>query len=364
MDQNSYKNLIAAKDSSFLKKLLRMLLSIIAVAYRFVIALRNWSYNIGLAKSHSADAVVISIGNITTGGTGKTPLVIWLCELIRKKEIPCAILTRGYKVEQGKFTDEPALLAKACPDARVIVDADRIAGAKKAINEHSAKVLVMDDGFQHRRLKRNLDIVAIDATCPFGYGRLLPAGLLREPVSNLKRAHAIIITRYDQATTDDINKLEKQIKMIAPNIPIAKANHVSRYAKAIKGETITLAELMTKKVFAFCGIGNPQAFAAHLKTMGINVSGSMFYNDHYDYTTQDIEDIYEKARYLEADLVLTTQKDWIKTALLKKEHQNINFAYLGLDLEFIEGRNEIEQLVDSVVNKTITDSSDMDTADV
>ncbi|MCK5000029.1 MAG: tetraacyldisaccharide 4'-kinase [Anaerohalosphaera sp.] len=364
MNQNYYRNLIAAKDSSLSKSILRVLLSIIAAAYRAVVFLRNRFYDLGWARSYRADAIVISIGNITTGGTGKTPLVIWLCALLQKHSLPCAILTRGYKVEQGKFTDEPALLAKACPDAKVIVDADRVNGAKRSVNNHGAKVLVMDDGFQHRRLKRDIDIVAIDATCPFGYGRILPAGLLRESIKGLKRAHAIVITRYDQATTDDMNKLEQRIKQIVPGIPIAKANHVSRYAKAIKGEVITLEKLRTKKIFAFCGIGNPQAFVSHLKTMGLNIVGSKFYNDHYDFTKQDINDISEEARYLDADLVLATQKDWIKTVLLMKENEGVDFAYLGLELEFIEGRDKIEQLVDSVIKETITDSSDMDTADV
>jgi len=327
-----------------------MLLRIIAVFYRAVVSLRNLLYNSGLAKSYSSDAVVISVGNITTGGTGKTPLVIWLCQLLSKRSIRCAILTRGYKVEQGKFTDEPAILAKSCPDANVVVDSDRVHGAERAISNFGARVLVMDDGFQHRRLKRNLDIVAVDATCPFGHGRILPAGLLREPLNGLKRADAVVITRYDQASSESLEELENKIRTITPDIPIARAAHVSRYAKAMGDRTFSIEELKGKTIFAFCGIGNPKAFLLHLKAMGINVVGSKIYNDHHAYTNQDMADIHEEARYLQADLILATQKDWVKTALLIDKHDDIDFAYLGLELEFISGVDKIEALIDGVTN--------------
>ena len=353
MNQDSYRNLIAGTGGGLGRGLLRLLLRAIAVCYRAVVSLRNFFYNMGWARSHGVDAVVISVGNITAGGTGKTPLVIWLCDFIGQRNLPCAILTRGYKAEPGKLTDEPAILAKSCPDARVIVDADRVRGANKAIRDHGAKVIVMDDGFQHRRLQRNIDIIAIDATCPFGYDRILPAGLLREPVKGLKRADAVIITRYDQVTAESIEQIEKKIRTIAPNIPIAKTAHVSRYAKALEGETISIEQLKTKKIFAFCGIGNPQAFVKHLDAMELNIVGSKFYNDHYVYTEQDISDIYEEARYVEAEIVLSTQKDWVKTALLMKHHDDVNFAYLGLEVEFVSGVDKIESLIDRVTTEIL-----------
>lgn len=318
-------------------------------------SLRNFFYDIGFAKSLGVDAVVISIGNITTGGTGKTPLVIWLCEFIRQRNLPCAILTRGYKAEAGKFTDEPAILAKSCSEATVIVDADRVRGANKAIADLGVKAIVMDDGFQHRRLQRNIDIVAIDATCPFGYGRILPAGLLRERIKGLRRADAVIITRYDQATSESIEQLEEKIRSIVPNIPIAKAAHVSKYAKALEGETISIEQLKEQKIFAFCGIGNPEAFVKHLKAMGLEIAGSKFYNDHHVYTEQDISDIYEEAKYVDAEMVLATEKDWVKTALLMKHYEDVNFAYLGLELEFSSGVDKIEALIDRVTTEILDD---------
>ena len=351
MNQNSYRNLIAAADDGFGKRLLRLLLRIISVVYRTVVCLRNFCYDRGIFRAYKADVLVISVGNITTGGTGKTPLVIWLCSLLAEKSLKCAVLTRGYKTEQGKLTDEPAILAKSCHEATIVVDGDRVSGAQKAVTEFEAKLIVMDDGFQHRRLSRNLDIVTIDATCPFGYGRLLPAGFLREPVGSLRRADVVVITRYDQVTEDKIAEVEKTIAKIAPGIPIAKAVHRHPCAKMIKGQKLSIADLEAKTIFAFCGVGNPEAFLNRLEELGLNVVGSKVYNDHYRYSERDVTDIYEEAKYLGADLILSTQKDWFKTALLSQRENDILFAYLEVTLDFVKGADTIEALVDKVIQR-------------
>jgi tetraacyldisaccharide 4'-kinase len=293
---------------------------------------------------------VISVGNITTGGTGKTPLVIWLSNMIAKKNARCVILTRGYKSQSGKISDEPAILAKACPGARVVVNSNRYRGSLRAVAEFGAKVLVMDDGFQHRKLRRNLDIIAIDATCPFGYGKLLPAGLLREPVRSLKRADAVVITHYDQSSPDQTEDIVSRIRQIAPEMIIAKANHHHPNAVLGKGETLTIDELKEKNIFAFCGIGNPNAFLDRLEMFGLKVVGSKVFNDHHNYSDSDISNIYEQSRILGADLILSTEKDWVKSTLYANKDEEILFAYLGLELEFVEGADSIEALVEKVLN--------------
>jgi tetraacyldisaccharide 4'-kinase len=173
--EQNYRRIISGQSSSFGTGILRFLLAIAAIGYSLVVRLRNFLYSKGLLKVHNVDAAVICIGNITVGGTGKTPLVIWLCNLI-SQNYKRAILSRGYKAraQQSKeFKDEISILAESCPEAGVIVNPDRVAGAAEAIDKYAAKVLIMDDGFQHRRLVRDLDIIAIDATQPFGYGKLL-----------------------------------------------------------------------------------------------------------------------------------------------------------------------------------------------
>ena len=187
-----------------------------------------------LAESPYRGAAVISIGNITVGGTGKTPLVIWLCKFLQQKEIQCAVLTRGYKTrtqtrvtsdERQATSDEPAILAESCPQAKIIVNPNRLEAAAEAVSKFGAKVLIMDDGFQHRRLHRDLDIVTIDGTCPFGYGKMLPAGLLREPVASLKRADAVVLTRCDQISQSKLCQIEEELQLINPDMIIAKSIH-------------------------------------------------------------------------------------------------------------------------------------------
>jgi tetraacyldisaccharide 4'-kinase len=335
------------------------LLRITAIGYLLAVRLRNFLYAKRLLKVHNVDAAVICVGNITVGGTGKTPLVVRLCNLItqnpklKTQNCRCAILTRGYKAraqENKDFKDEIAVLAQSCPETEVIVNPDRLAGATEAISKLEAKILVMDDGFQHRRLARDLDIIAIDATQPFGYGKLLPAGLLREPVSALKRAGAVVITRCDQVTETQLSELEQILRAINPDMVIAKSVHALVYAKSQYNTEISIEQLKDKKVFAFCGIGNPDAFLNTVKNLGAQVVGSKIYNDHYHYTDTCLSEISEQAKEFGADLILTTQKDWTKV-ISKLELQNAAskshppFAYLAIEIKFLAGEDKLTALL-------------------
>jgi tetraacyldisaccharide 4'-kinase len=345
LNQEAYRKLISGQSKGIAAPIARAILRLLSWGYAAIIGVRNLFYSKGLLKIHRANVPVISVGNITTGGTGKTPLVIWLYRQIiqnpKSKIQNCGILTRGYKT-----TDEPKILAQSCPDAKVIINPDRVAGAKEAINKHNAQILIMDDGFQHRRLARNLDIVTIDATCPFGYGKILPAGLLREPASALKRADAAVITRSDQIKKDELENLEIQLHQINPNILIAKAVHNPIGIQTTRGEQIAIDQLKGKKVFAFCGIGNPEAFFNTIKKTAAQLVGSKTYNDHHIYTDADINDIHEQSLYLGAQLVLTTQKDWTKISPMKLPIADIPFAYLVMEIKFIDGQDKLKQLID------------------
>ena len=218
LDQNYFRNLISKKDAHFSAKLIRLLLRIAALPYATIIALRNVGFDLGLLRSYKIDIPVISIGNITAGGTGKTPIVIWLCNLLAGRNIKTAIISRGYKSKTGTLGDEAAMMVKNCPLAKIITNSDRVSSAHKAIEKYDVEAIVLDDAFQHRRIKRDLDIIAIDATCPFGFDRILPSGLLRESPNSLKRAQAVIITRIDQCTKNSLEEIETRIKSINPDI--------------------------------------------------------------------------------------------------------------------------------------------------
>jgi tetraacyldisaccharide 4'-kinase len=335
------------------------------------------------------------VGNITAGGTGKTPLVVWLYNTINHKskiknqKCGCAILTRGYKTHLAKRknwipafagmtgrdtqyalrnaeTDEPAILAECCPQAKVIVNPDRVAGANEAITKFDAKVLVMDDGFQHRRLHRDLDIVTIDATCPFGYGRMLPAGLLREPITAIKRADAVVITRCDQINETKLRELEEKLREVNPNIVITRSIHRPVCAKLGDGKEIGVEQLKGRKIFAFCGIGNPQSFFGTIKSIGAELVGSKIYDDHHHYTDNDTSEIYEQAGAAKAELILTTQKDWSKIigdfrflrcargqVSIADCQPPIPLAYLAIELKFISGEDKIRNLIEKVLSGRI-----------
>jgi tetraacyldisaccharide 4'-kinase len=351
VDQANIKKLISGEKAGFAAVLLRLLLGAASVGYSIAIGLRNCLYSARWLKTHSADAVVISLGNITTGGTGKTPLVIWLCKKIIS-DYQCVILTRGYKTsaqETEKLTDEPAIFSESCPEVKVIVNPDRVAGAEEAAIKFGTKVLIMDDGFQHRRLARDLDIVAIDATLPFGYGKMLPAGLLREPVSSLKRAGAVVITRCDQIAENELSKLEKKLRLINPEMVIARSIHAPAYVKSKDNKEIALEELKGKKVYAFCGIGNPVSFLTTIKTTGAELADSKIFNDHHHYTEACIADIFEQAKLLKADLILTTQKDHNKITRPASSKAEIPLAYIGIEIKFLYGEEKLWGLIEKTL---------------
>ncbi len=340
-----WRKLVTSKSHSIWQKPIFFVLLVLSKFYGFAVLLRNRLFDLGIFKQTKVSATVVSIGNITTGGTGKTPLVAWLCNYFIKQNIKTAVLTRGYK-KKNDVADEPAMLAKAVPNVTVVVNPDRVAGAKKAINEHNAKLLVMDDGFQHRRLARDVNIVAIDATVPFGNGKLLPAGLLREPITSLKRADAVIITRSNQNSPEMIEEIKAKVRKLKPEMVVAAAVHKPMYIKLIKDRQLGLDKLAGKRIYAFCGIGNPDAFLQTLKDMSLNIVGTKIYNDHHVYTNDDIAVINEDARYKQAEYVITTHKDWIKTALLSLDKFQIPFAAMMVELEFADGQEKIIELVE------------------
>ena len=367
MNQSRFKKLVSDVSGDWVANTLRFLLNVLAVFYEIGIALRNWLYDKRLAKSYAvtsaglkttdrtqATVPVLSIGNITVGGTGKTPLVIWLVRYLAKQCRP-AILTRGYKSKQG-ISDEASLLARAYPRIPVIINPDRIKGANEAVAQ-GANVLVMDDGFQHRRLARDLDIIAIDATCPFGYGRLLPAGLLREPLRSLKRADAVIITRADQAEKNRLNEIERTVKAIKPSLVVATAIHKPVSLVDNHGAELQLTYIKNKKVFTFCGIGNPDAFLSTLKSLGATVAGSAFYEDHYHYSKADIEQLAANTKATNADLALTTEKDFSKIDPAWPKNLSVDFSYLAVEIELRSGAERITQLINNAIAGKISTSS-------
>jgi tetraacyldisaccharide 4'-kinase len=277
--------------------------------YGVLVRLRRRLYRLGVLGSHRARAPVISVGNITTGGTGKTPMVAWVVERLREAGRAPAILTRGYKAVEGA-SDEAEMLWKLTR-APVVADPDRVGSAAAAV-EAGADVLVLDDGFQHRRLRRDLDIVLIDATSPFGFGHCLPRGLLREPLSALGAADAVLITRSDMVSPAELEALSERLARLAPRASMHRAGHAPTAVVIGAGRHLPADYLAGKKIVAFCGIGNPDAFFAGLEAIGAELAGRIAFDDHVAYGEKELARIRAAAERHRPEALVTTAKDRVK----------------------------------------------------
>jgi tetraacyldisaccharide 4'-kinase len=299
-----------------LAALARLGLGLLAVPYRLVVALRNRLYGWGLKRTHRASCPVVCVGNITAGGTGKTPMVEWIADqLVRRGRKP-AILSRGYGARRGP-NDEALLLAERLPDVPHLQHPDRVMSARAAVAQHGADFLLLDDGFQHRRLARDVDVVLLDATNPFGFGHLLPRGLLREPVSALRRADMILLTRCGLVTDDALHRLRARVESLAPEVAVGEVVEEPFSVVALHtGDEAPVASIGGVSAMAFCGIGNPAAFFRLLESLGVRLVATRVFPDHYGYGVADLEAVADAARAAGASCLLTTHKDAVKLAAL------------------------------------------------
>ena len=313
-----YRSIISGERAGALPALLRAGLRTIAFFYEVVVRLRNWLYDTGRWQPVKLPVPVISVGNITTGGTGKTPTVILIVqELLALGHHP-AVLTRGYGAPAGQTPDETLVIQRECPNVPVIVNPDRIAGGRAAIAAHHANVLVMDDGFQHRRLHRDLNIVLVDATEPMGIPGLFPRGTWREPPAALARAHIIMLTRCEQVDPELADMAAQLLtQWVSPR-------HIYQQFTEVLGvfdqqdRPIPAPSLTGRSVLGFAGIANPNGFLATLRSLGLNVAAGVWFDDHHDYALPADFARLERlsARRAEfrgpLDAWITTLKDWVK----------------------------------------------------
>jgi tetraacyldisaccharide 4'-kinase len=285
--------------------------------YAGVLRVRNARFD-QPGASRAAGVPVISIGNITLGGTGKTPLVIEVVRRLQALGRRPAILTRGYGTPRGSVPDEVQEFQAAVPDVPVVVQPDRVAGAALARARHGADVLVLDDGFQHRRLARGLDIVLIDALDPWGGGFTLPAGRLREPLEGLRRAQLIVIARANQVAAGGdspavaLARLEARLALLAPAAPRLRADVVPTAVVDADGRTAEPATLAGRVVQPVCALGNPATFVQALEALGARPRQVIAFRDHHWYTAAEARVLAAAARARTAELVVTTRKDWGK----------------------------------------------------
>jgi tetraacyldisaccharide 4'-kinase len=355
-----------------------IILAPLGALYSAATRARRALYKAGALRVHKISAPVISVGNITTGGTGKTPLVEWVARAVAKEGRRVCILTRGYGrareskrvvVSDGEHIfadareggDEPRLLAENLRGvAAVVSDADRVTAARWAVENLKSEVFILDDGFQHLRIARNLDMVVVDATNPWGGGKLLPRGRLREPLRELARADCIILTRCEQV--HDVDSLRKQAQRLSGASPILLSRTRTKTLRSLNTTTtensatdlpIHHSSLIThhsssQPFLAFCAIGNPASFYEHLRKDGHTLKLTRAFADHHAYTQRDIDSLISDAQRAGALALLTTAKDAVKLRSLRFD---LPCYVLEIELEF-DDEEKLHSLIREAISKS------------
>ena len=337
-------------------KILFPVLAVCSFIYRMLVSLRRFLYTKKIIRAYAPAVNVISIGNITTGGTGKTVAVVHLATFLKGKFEKVVILLRGYQRKNtskrivvvsdgnGRISDwretgdEAYMLAEALPDIPIIVGADRARSSKLAVEKFGAQAIILDDGFQHMALRRNHDIVLVDATNPFDNGWCLPLGNLRESRTSLKNADQIILTRVDQVPAHDLKRIHKEINEISLKKSIVEATHHPQYFVSLKNhKRFPVPMIQGKKIYSLSGIANPGALQKTLENLGATILGNFIYPDHHNYSLGDIKSILSALAQTSFDYVITTQKDSVRLASLSEELPSTCY-YLKIEFEFLNNK--------------------------
>jgi tetraacyldisaccharide 4'-kinase len=317
MNEQAFRRLISGEQRGWVAGGLRALLWLGSLGYGAAVACRNWLFDAGVLKAGTAAAPVVSIGNVTTGGTGKTPVAAMLCQHLQRLGSRPGLISRGYRAVGDEGNDEKRVLELLVPGVPHVQNANRRAAAAALTGmaaECRPDVIVMDDGFQHRRLHRDLNLVLIDATCPFGFGYLLPRGLLREPIGALRRADAVMLTRCGLIADECLREIEETVLLAAPGLKgrIMRVDFRPRGFVGMDGRRVSFDALMGQAVFLMSGIGNPGAFEATCRVAGLEVVGKRWFADHHHFSREEVTAVQSEAVQAGADAVVSTVKDLVK----------------------------------------------------
>jgi tetraacyldisaccharide 4'-kinase len=344
----AFLRLIRGQSASPLAAAARFGLGFAAAGYGLGVTCRNLAYDRGWLASARANLPVVSIGNLTLGGTGKTPMVEWVARWYRREGVRVAVLSRGYQRGAGDgANDEALVLDENLPDVPHLQDPDRVKLAGVAFEELESELILLDDGFQHRRLARDLDIVLLDALDPFGMGRLFPRGLLREPVNSLRRAGVLVLSRADLVPPASRAAIRAEVERRLGPARWVVARHAPIELVGTDVEPERLDSLRGRAVAAFCGIGNPEAFRRTLEPLCDAIAGFRTFSDHHPYSVGDVADLTSWSRALGADLILTTQKDLVK--LRTENLGGVSLRALRIGLEIMEGEAVLTEALEALL---------------
>lgn len=312
---------------------IKAILGLLSLAYWIGLLTRSLLYKARVFKTENVPVKVVSVGNITLGGTGKTPFVILLARIlsddIRKNT---AVLIRGYG------WDEQAMLKEKLPDIPILVGEDRAKSSHKAIRLYGSEVVILDDGFQHWELERDLDIVLVDSRNPFGNRRLFPRGILREGMNSLARAGIIVFTKVNKKIFD-IGIIKDEIKRINPGAAFVEVIHSPQGVYDINNrKNLDLSFLKGRRVFLLSSIGDPGYFEETVKDLGADIAEHTIFCDHHNYTEADVRRILKRCDERKFDLILTTEKDAVKLRRMNLAFGKYALMKLSVVIRIISGK--------------------------
>ncbi len=360
---------------------LRVLLKGFSLLFSLIVQIRLQLYKHRIIRGNTLGCQVISVGNLTVGGTGKTPVVEVFARNLQQQGRKVAILSRGYKSKEMSFRekmiqrvttgkietpprvvsdgkrllldswtagDEPYMLASNLPDVSVVVDKDRVKAGKYAIKELGCDTLILDDGFQYLKLGHRLDIALVDRTNPFGHGHLLPRGLLREPMRNIKRAGFIFITKCGDEGEPE---LKEQLRKLNPVAEISECRHAAKYLKDVFGdETYPLEKLNGMKIAAVSAIAVPESFEKALEAFGAEIVYTRRFADHHRFSQQEIINTINWSIKRGAEAILTTEKDAVRFPFV--ERRDIPVIYMRVEIEMLSGEEEFMDWISRICFKS------------
>ncbi|MDF2571424.1 MAG: lpxK [Sporomusa sp.] len=368
--------LVHGEKHGFWAAVLLGMLRAMSFIYGLGVHIKLGMYRLGILECHRLPCKVISLGNITVGGTGKTPTAQRLAAIIRDMGYRVAILNRGYRsgwkgqvgvVSDGskiymtvtEAGDEAYLLAKNLPGVPVIIGRNRFLTGSYAVDNLNAEVVILDDAYQHWQLQRDLDIVLIDTLNVFGNNFLLPRGTLREPLTNLDRAHAFLLTKIDQSTGDARVSIRETLSKYNEQALIVESTHTPRcfieieeWYKGVRPETVPLTAIQGHSILPFSAIGNPSSFEKTITDLGGTVLDAVQFPDHHNYTMAEMQWIMQKAVDNKVKALITTDKDAVKipSEFIHSERP-LPVYVLSIEVRFHDGYSELMDMIKDVANR-------------
>lgn len=343
--------ILSGEKKGVLAPVLRGILWLASKPYGSIVAARNWAYDRGLKEAVKVPIPVVSVGNLTVGGTGKTPAVAMIARWFREHQTRVSILSRGYGANPGDQNDEAIELETILPDVPHLQNADRVEAANTAYQELESELAILDDGFQHRRIARDLNIVLVDATEPFGYGFLLPRGLLRESLRSLRRADVVLVTRCNLVSSQRLAEIRSKVQRYAPTAAWVETEHQPVRLRAIDGSVRSLEELNNSAVVAFCGIGNPTGFFETLQQLNSHLVATRAFPDHHPFPMESIQAIRQTMKdcATRPTMMVCTGKDIAKIGVT--ELDSVPVFALDIELSVIAGWEAFEDRLKSILAK-------------